>query len=319
MLGFTKTAAAVLTLGSSVVYAGTMGPVCTPGNVTVPCERSAWDFGVQAVYLVPSFSPVGAFVGSSNRPTIFIPGVFDQTGDPDVYYNEFQPDWAWGFRLEGSYHFNTGNDLNLNWLHYKHTTNQTINLYAPTPVNPFGIAHDMFLVDIPTLDVVNLEFGQHVDFGERKDIRFHGGFEYVRYHHVGEYSDLFGQYDAATLQSNLFGPRVGADYMYNWGNGLAMYAKGATALLAGTSKMEGSVFTVPGAYGSKRAVIPMLEAKTGATYTYSMPSGDLTLDAGWMWMNFFEMEFWASGYNAIQTTNLALDGPYVGLKWVGNV
>jgi len=315
MLNLKKTAVAVLAFSSSAAFAGTMGPVCTAGNVTVPCERTAWDLGIQALYLQPTFSGTGDYAAAlvnadSNRISLV----------------ERDPKWNWGFKLEGSYHFSTGNDLNLNWYHLdgktrSHTVVGAVDFIpgvAVTATNTFSVK--------PRWDAVNLEFGQHVDFGEFKNIRFHGGVQYARIktEHGATVVDGVNTY-AFAGESKLdgFGPRIGADMSYDFGNGLAMYANGATALLVGESKINESLTVstagatpvlVTGASGSPTRIVPELEAKLGLNYTYAMAQGDLSLDVGYMWVNYFNAQQFT-----VLDSDFGVHGPYLGLKWVGSV
>jgi len=315
MLNLKKTAVAVLAFGSSAVFAGTMGPVCTAGNVTVPCERNAWAFGVQALYLKPTYdSNIGSYSLTSSPSTVSI-----QQNDPD---------WNWGFKLEGAYHFSTGNDLDLNWYHLggkSETTRSTSTVTVPGTSTQITNASDAFTLK-PRWDAVNLEFGQHVDFGEFKNIRFHGGVQYARIKtemaHVGIAGTAATAYRLSnSMTFNGFGPRIGADMSYDLGNGLAVYANGATAILAGTSKGSTVVPTLaslalPTTYnGSRTAIVPEVEAKLGLTYTYAMAQGDLSLDVGYMWVNYFK----AQQSLATSDSDFGLHGPFAGLKWVGTV
>jgi hypothetical protein len=320
MLNLKKTAVAVLAFGSSAVFAGTMGPVCTPGNVTVPCPSTGWAFAGQALYLKPSFSGYG-YYGAT-------------VGTTSETYNSTPNNWGWGFKLEGAYYFNTGNDLDLNWYHWDHTTNSTatsITFLAPLNLGLNTIT-SVSASNEPKWDAVNLEFGQLAHFGEFKNIRFHGGVEWARIETNVNASGTI--VSPASISSNLkydgFGPRIGVDYAYNWGNGLAMYANGASALLVGTQKFNDTFVSsdIFGAAtptftrsGSATFIVPELEAKLGLTYTYAMAQGDLSLDVGWMWVNYFNALHDATidGLGDTHSTNFAVQGPFIGLKWVGNV
>jgi len=328
----TKAALAVLALSSSAVFAGTMGPVCTPGNVTVPCERTAWDFGVQALYLQPTLSASNGY------------DFYSTDFDGVRRYHDFDPDWGWGFKLEGSYHFHTGNDLNVNWYHMNKKTENHYGDFFLSGFSPL-VGNILSTRFEPKWDAVNVELGQHVDFSEWKVIRFHGGVQYARIEH--DYSanlttpfaltNLVGvvpgspfRIFSAETKFNGFGPRVGADMSYNLGNGFAVYANGATALLIGQGKFRSNFglvpiltpFGIPG-HGSKTTMVPEMEAKLGAKYTYAMAQGDLSLDAGYMWVNYWNANHILVGHSdgtfTARESNFALSGPYVGLKWVGNV
>lgn len=341
------TALAVLALGSSSVFAGTMGPVCTPGNVTVPCERTAWDVGVQALYLETVYS--GAFGYHDARRTDGLLGIITS---PSWDLGHDHDNWDWGFKLEASYHFSTGNDLNLNWYHYRDKNDylavNTLPILSTlgilTSLVDFGIAGRVE----SDWDAVNLEFGQHVDFGEFKDIRFHAGIQYAKierndFSEAAALGILGGTIVTAPLvnlvSNNDFdfdgvGPRAGMDMTYNWGNGFAIYGNTAAAILVGTTNFNqvhavvaplatvldltllGSAY-----HGSKTAIVPELELKLGAKYNYAMAQGDLTLDVGYMAVNYFNVfdGFTQTDTNTLHETNFAVHGPYIGLKWVGAV
>lgn len=319
MLRLKKTTIAILALGSSAVFAGTMGPVCTPGNVTVPCASTAWDFGGQALVLQT--------MTDNNVSFDFAPGSFN--------VNE-SAQWNWGFQIEGSYHFNTGNDVTLSWYHMdsswkNHEFDTGINLNEDDSL-VIGFGHKN------RWDAVNGEFGQFVDFSANKKIRFHGGFQFASikrnvhaFAAIVDNGQVVDDVEAAlefegNTQYNGFGPRTGIDMNYVFGNGFGIYAKAATAILVGTQKNgydfdlfvgdqgDTDLFNIG---GSRTAIVPELEAKLGANYSYAMAQGDLTLDAGYMWFNYF---------HALNSTVLpvtAIDfgaaGPYFGLKYVGNV
>lgn len=317
-----KTAAAVLALASGIAFAGTMGPVCAPIPVTVPCESCGWDFGVQALYLQHrGHEHDGYFLADSSYSTFGT-----SYGNRNFYHDPLDNDWDWGFKLEASYHFSTGNDINVNWYHYDESddhdlSNWYFNSFASSEYVAGNYRHRLN----PQWDAVNFEFGQMVNFGEHKVIRFHGGLQYARLERDRRWditsitdSRFFGlaRAEDRNEEFNGIGPRVGLDMAYHFGNGFAIYANGASALLVGENKFRNNNFLF-NFYGNttRDEVVPELEAKVGAKYGYATGSGEFTLDAGWMVVNYFHpLRTW----NNIQT-DFSLNGPYFGAKWVGTV
>ena len=311
MLGFKKTALAFLVCNSSTVFAGAMGTVCAPGNVTLPCQHQGWEVGGKALYLQSTW-------GALNFPYYQINNKINE------FHNE-SPAWDWGFMLEGSYHFATGNDVNLNWYHVNDSHSNTIGnsfYLADSNTRPTYYGPARF-TNKSTWDAVNVEFGQQVDYNQAVSIRYHAGFEYAHIdfkHMITTFPPApFLATSKGTISYNGFGPRAGLDATYSFENGLSVYAKSAIGLYAGSSKFD--LMVVPyhvGQSGSSMIVVPELEAKTGVTYTYSMAYGDISLDGGWLWLNYFNPMTHADD-NELHSVNFGLQGPYLGLKWVGNL
>jgi len=326
MLNLNKTAVAVLlALGSSAVSAGTMGPVCTPGNVTVPCEACGWDLGITALYLNPVYD---ANFGYANQ-------TFDTTTGTSVFH-EYNRRWQWAFNLEGSYHFQTGNDVNVNWYHLDSNRNNFNGTFPFFVVGaPVGIPNTNFGRQ-SRWDAVNAEFGQYVRYSCHKSMRFHGGVQWgsIRTEdHFGLPSFALPVIGAVVLPTSVdtfsryefrgFGPRTGIQYQYAFSDcGIHIGANAATAILVGTSKFynHSTVFldAFPVSSGSKNAIVPELEASLDVGYNWTMGTCSVGVDVGYLWFNYF---------HALHNTDRRLDiapyglqtdfgatGPYVRLK-----
>ncbi|WP_133128433.1 Lpg1974 family pore-forming outer membrane protein [Legionella nagasakiensis] len=274
-----KTAIAVLILSNSTAFAGSMASE----NVnSVPTAQ--WGVGIQGLYLKPSFN---GFMGGQN--TTFTESENSSTYQSTLISNN--PSWRWSFRLEASYYFIKDNDLNLNWYHLGHKKNTDRSSYLDTEESTqYAFSNE------PHWDAVNLEFGHQVSFTEQNKIRFHGGAQYTRLknrHTVPQYTSVTEEDDVLET-SNVtknqeatftgFGPRIGADMSYHLGKGFAVFANGAAAILAGTSKAtftttqtttSTETTTTTNANASIRynqtVVIPELEGKLGLEYTYPTP------------------------------------------------
>ncbi|KTD07611.1 Lpg1974 family pore-forming outer membrane protein [Legionella jamestowniensis] len=299
---------------SSLVSAGSMGPTCVPGDVTVPCEAKKWDIGVQGLYLQPVYS---------------LHRGYEYT--PAGALREVDEDWDWGYRLEGSYHFNTGNDITMTWVHFDNESDH----HNFAGITPFSEVLFPFALSLDTrFDQVNLVMGQHVDMGMVKNARFYGGLQYARIR--GDVEHAYGialpiiapagftrDEDA---DFNGVGPVVGIDYSYDLINGFSLTANGAASILYGSSRYNNSIILAPSGlvavniYASKKSVVPSLEAKLGVNYAHEMAYGTLNIEGGYQVINYFDaLHAMDLNCNCLQNTDFGLYGPYLGVKWVGNI
>ena len=306
---FMKTALAVFAFSHGVVFAGSMGPVCIEKNATIPCPGSAWAISAQALYLHPSYSSFFATTSYTN------------TIANTTQFNIPDPLWGWGFKLAGAYYYQTGSDVNINWYHYNHITNN-YPLVTPLVNGVPGTTYAVTTTIKPRWDAVNGELGQLVKFGDFKKIRFHGGAQYAQI--ISNLDSTSSAFPVETLYMKFlgFGPRIGADMSYDWNYGLSVYANGAGALLVGGSKFNYVTTGLANAAGMafmpyNTVVIPELEGKLGATYTYAVYQGSLSLDVGYLWQNYINSQVFRTVDSNNAQSDFMLNGPYVGLKWLG--
>lgn len=255
--------------------------------------------------------------------------------------------------VEGAYHFGKGHDVHLNWYHLNNATHNNVgyqNIWNDTLQSTSlgtGSIH-------PEWDAANAAFGKLVVLDEKSQLRFHGGVQYARIHtsfdqyypngNLGN-GNFTQQYRTLNSNYNGFGPRGGVDMNYLLGHGFSVYGNGAGALLIGTAGFNNQItqyttatstyVLADSATGTKTLMVPELEAKLGVKYDcYRMPAlgrlpqGDLLLDVGWMWANYFNAQQFATSGLALGSespnrgklsrTDFAVQGLYFGLDWKGD-
>ena len=319
-----KTTLAVLGLAASgFAFAGAMGPVCTPGNVTVACEPNRWDLGVQALYL-------SAIYGAEKGLPITMP----------TNSAVLKPNWNWGFEAEGSYHFNAGNDVTVDWTHYSSINGLSgFSGLVPVPfVAPAGIPDTFQVSNENRLDQVNLVMGQHADLGAVSKMRLYGGLQYANlqvnvtnfYNAIPGLPPQLAAFTLIDLFSNAdfkgLGPVVGIDYSYDITSELSLTGSGSGSILYGTSRFNsGFVAQAVGLnfspmYAAVKQIVPTVEAKLGLNYAYNMAQGVVNFEGGYQILNYFTPLRTASlvRFNTTTSFNYGLYGPYLGVKYLGN-
>lgn len=297
---------AVLVVTGFVAHAGVMGSI---DNVA---DSPRWDIGGKALYLQPSLNEDRY---THQRTITMVSGASAVWG--------MNPDYNWGFFLEGSYHVNAKNDFNLNWYRLNNSDN----------VTRADLDNTLYQLQFKQQwDAVNLESGYSLDLDPNKMVRLHAGAQFA---HLSN-SELLGA-GAGTIDGrvilgtqstdghtsyNGFGPRAGFNFNYDW-HQFGVYSNVAGAVLAGSTKFS-KYFTFDTgtssvSNASTMTVVPEIDAALGAKYHYLSSYGDLTLDGGWMWVNYWGAldALDISGLGTVQATNISFQGPYLGLHWLG--
>lgn len=315
--------AAISVIFNGLSFAGTMGPECVPGNVTVPCEDKRWELSVEALYLRPVLSNERIFVETDLLTDLF---------------TTLEADWGWGFGLAGAYHFREGIDAQVSWIHYDVDSRLPFTYFGVVPaagfVVPLGTSE--FSTRISNrFNRANVTLGQHVDVSAVKDLHFFAGLqyaqifnEYYNYYALTPIADFVGVTEINGFNRAKYsgiGPVVGFDFNYVTPWLVNVEGLFNTSLLYGTSRTQiGTVLgpsglIVNGLNASKKRVVPGMEAKLGLNVSKDFGTGVVSLYGGYQVLNYFSALIHLSPTNYALHTDYGLFGPYGGISWKGMV
>lgn len=295
-----------LACGAPSVYAYTALPAQENLSVFLPRLQPGFEFNITALALKPGASNLNYVIYNKELPA----------QSPTWTEKELRPGYAAAFALGARYIFPAARDINLSWIHLNSTTTAAV----ATPSIDFFLGPDYEIGPAALnirdaagkaqfkYDVVNLDVGQWVNFGEQVAMRFFGGLSntYLREQVdatysgrtiTGDFQGPFKTNQEVTSDFTGLGPRVGIAGNYNMANGFGFLGEAAISALIGSSYAKttytSSAQQLEALYHQNinhqfikdqnvTQVIPGLDAKLGVNYKQRLQNGMvLTVQGGY--------------------------------------
>jgi len=264
-------------------------------NVTVPDLKPGFEVSGGVLYLQPSARNLNYTIYNQELPA----------QSPLWTEKEINSSYGAAFELGVRYTFckQGGNDINLNWVHLNTTSSASVRapnanffLGPDFEIGPTGlITREASGSANFKYDVVNLDVGQHISFGNHVSMRFFGGIsggflrETVSTNYTGSLAVAPGGnfYMQPTNYSNFSGagPRVGLDLAYQMNSGFGFMGEAAGSALIGMLHSRFNIDSFSPAltaiFGqttnnfqsiideNNTQVVPGVDARLGLTYKYT--------------------------------------------------
>lgn len=282
-------------------------------RIGVPDLRPGWQINAGVLFLKPSSNNLGYAVLTTYKN----PGAPEPLASPYWEIESVTTSYQPGFEVGSTYTYpNTGRDFQLDWQHLRTSNYNTLSALTGTQwISPFsqtGPGSAGTYADLENnegveklrraegiakyaYDAVNLDFGQHVDFGSSLDLRLFAGLSFARLQETVE-SSFYGDppepgsmFPATvplilTLDNTStftgVGPRFGVDSLYQTQGGLRFTGQIGAALLVGRTEPSQYVF---GAVAEDLAVLGMSSNQqriTSGGFTQVVYSADAKLGIG---------------------------------------
>lgn len=252
---------------------------CSEGHATVPCNHQDWEFGADLLYLRADDSTIGV-----NRGNVV---------------NDWQPDFGFGFRLNGAYHFAAGKDLSLSWTHFKKTTSKNALLTDEDATTQAFVP----VVDESKLNMVQLRLGQKIDVGDAFDLHVNAG---VMVAHADNNIQINGPDDATNYRG--IGPTVGLDSSYQLTQNAGVFANFTFGLLYTKILTANIEQVLLESYGNDLYT----EIQLGVECQRQLAGGNVEARLGWQIMQF------DSALVADVDRRHSWGGAFLGATWHGN-